>query len=194
MKNGLKPVETVTGCQFGDWAVSGSIGLSFEKKCCEEQRIREAPTTKLKGSISVAAPELECAVPGLGRSFLDGAVEIGLFVFVGGSGTITASGGKEACTMKNEFCVEGSVSMSLGGRAKLLLGSDRVLQLKAEGSTGGAVSASCCNGMGEFKVVWNPLTVSGTATFAGFIDSSVSWALPAFPVLGPITFSCPSPE
>ncbi len=194
VKTGLKPVETVTGCQLGDLSVSGSIGFSVERKCCEAQRIRNASGTKLKGSVSVAVPELECAVPGLGASFLDGAVQIGVFVFVGGGGSISASGGLEACTQKNEFCVEGSVSMSLGGRAKALVGSDKILQLKVEGSTGGAVSVSCCNGMGEFKVVWNPLTISGTATLAGFIDKSVSWALPAIPAIGPIPFSCPSPN
>lgn len=194
IKNATKPVAEVTSCSLGDLSVSGSFGLAFEKKCCEEQKIREAEQTKIKGGLSVAVPELECAVPGLGRKFLDGAVEIGLFIFVGGGGSVTASGGKEACTQKNEFCIEGSVSMTVGGRAKAVLGSDKILQIKAEASTGGAVSLSCCNGNGEFKVVWNPLTISGTATFAGFIDTQVSWALPPFPVIGPVTFSCPSPN
>lgn len=191
LKNAAKPVEEVTSCKFGDVSVSGSFGLAFEKKCCEEEKIREATGTKLKGSVGVDLPELECAVPGLGRSFLGGAVQIGLFVFVKGGGSISASGGKNPCNQKDEFCVEGSVSLTVGGRAKAVLGDEKVLQIKAEASTGGAVSVSCCNGMGEFKVAFQPLTLSGTVTLAGFIDKSVSWALPPFPVVGPVPFSCP---
>lgn len=191
IKQAAKPVEEVTSCHFGDVAVSGSFGLAFEKKCCEDEKIREASGTKLKGSIGVDLPELECAVPGLGRSFLGGAVEIGLFVFVKGGGSVSASGGKNPCTQKDEFCIEGSVSLTVGARAKAVLGDDDVLALKAEAATGGAVSVSCCNGAGEFKVAFNPLTVTGTVTLAGFIDKSVSWALPPFPVIGPVAFTCP---
>ncbi len=192
IKDGFKPISSATGCNFGDPSFGGEIKTVDEDVCCEPNGPKRTSKKTIKGSITASLPELECAVPGYGFSCCDNSVAAGLFIYFSVGGNITAQGGKDPCTGKPDFCISGTIQGNIGARAKVLAGGENVLSAKIEGATGGSVSVKCCNGMGTLTAVWNPLTVSGSITVGGWFTESVSWALPDFPVLGPLNFSCPS--
>jgi hypothetical protein len=175
IKGTAKAINLAPGCDVSDPSISGGIEISFFDRCCEPQGFLRGE--KFSGFVTYNLAGVECIVPGLSVNLLN-LVEVGIFVGIGASGTLSGGGDNGPCGHCN-WSVGVNLGVTLSGGAKIITIQvpdflDARLGIKGAGS----INAESRCGNDSISGCAGPVTIFGEIVLAGFVKHNVDFTIP----------------